>query len=280
MTQTERQSMLQFTKDQRKAFDPKKLVKPMGKNRILVPQLEKAFVGFDDSWTFTYEPKRGDSAWHPSGHCTPDASQLYDMVHDAYHGYLDPDTTWVKGEVTGPQKSFMVGHYWHQLIQYVIVKIGLAEPEAIEAIGVKAWNDIAYQHHGGTPKPFHWVRGQGDIAPLVTPEWTGLVDIKTMNSNSFKGAVGGSLPAGFAHKYYCQIQIYMDLFDLDQALILGVNKDAPHDFCELTYVRNQDIIDAIYAKWRFVSDCLQRDIVPSSADDKTYALPTINEVNE
>lgn len=274
--------MLKFEKQKGpKGFDPSKLVKPMGKNRIIVPQLERAFIGFDDEWSFTYSPKRGDSAWHPSGHCTPSVTELYDSAVEQYDVYLHPERyTIVPGEVTGPQKNFMVGHYWHQLIQYTVVKIGLAAPEAIEREGRKVWEWMA-EHDPNippvdrkvVPKPYHWVHGSGDIVPLVTPNWTGLVDIKTMSSYSFKGAVAGNLPPGFAFKYLTQLQIYMHLFDLEQGLILGVNKDTPHDFTELTYVRDQTLIDAILEKWYFVSECLRSGCPPTKQDDQKYLLP-------
>ena len=126
------------------------------------------------------------------------------------------------------------------------------------------------------PLPFHWVRGQGDIVPLKTKDWEGLVDIKTMSGQAFRAPV---LPEAFAHKYVCQINIYMDLFDIGQAMILGVNKDSPHDFKEILFVRNQSLIDAIYRKWKFVSECFDNDSPPTVEDNEKYALPEIEEVN-
>jgi hypothetical protein len=70
----------------------------------------------------------------------------------------------------------------------------------------------------------------------------------------------------------------MDLFDLEQAMILGGNKDTPHDFKELTFVRNQPLIDAVYRKWEFVGDCLEGGTLPSEDDVVEFALPEIKEV--
>ena len=77
----------------------------------------------------------------------------------------------------------------------------------------------------------------------------------------------------FADKYECQFNIYMDLFDEDQAMLLAVNKDTPHDFKEFVFERDQNLIDAIYAKWEFVSLSLEADEPPVPDDDRAFALP-------
>lgn len=257
-------------------FDKSKLVKNMATGNILAPFLDKVLCEFDEPWEFKYETKTPDDAWHPSGDCLLTPLTLYE--HGLNH----------RERVTGSiLKSFMVGHFWHQFIQHVVVhKLGFADPEAIERQGMRIWGDKditdsvevnlstedqeLWNGKVSEPLPYHWATGQGDIAPLVTPKWTGIVDIKTMSSHQFKQ---NGLPDWAKDKYLCQIQIYMDLFDQERGMILAVNKDAPHDFKEFSYERDQELIDAIYAKWEFVSECLDRGEPPTDKESEEYELP-------
>ena len=262
-------------------FDKTKLTKSLAQNNILVPFLDRAFETFDEPWTFDYTEKVGDDAWHPSGDCCPSVTALYAKA-------MGKERDIITGSL---RKSFMVGHYWHQLIQYIVVeKLQFAEWDAIERKGQKTWGmpafaDCTMHCIGGHsehceawrpigPQPYHWVTGSGDFAPLRAPRWTGIVDIKTIGGAQFKECVTSKkLPPRFDAKYTAQINIYMDLFDEEKGLILGVNKDSPHDFIEFQFNRNQELIDAIYAKWRFVSGCLDKGEEPTEEDNKQFTLP-------
>lgn len=260
-------------------FDKSKLVKNLAQGNILAPFLEREFSTFDEAWTFDYTEKIGDEGWHPSGDCTPSITDLYAKATGAER---EP----ISGSL---RKSFMVGHFWHQLIQYIVLhKLHFCEPEAIERQGMKHWGElkkelwdpVKHTPHGlvkldghnrwGRPAPYHFVTGSGDMAPLVTPKWQGIVDIKTMSSHQFKL---GTLPEWAAAKYTCQINIYMDLFDEEHGMILAVNKDAPHDFKEFTFQRDQALIDAIYRKWHYISQCLDEAVLPTEEDNEQYILP-------
>lgn len=248
-------------------FDKTKLTKNLGQNNILVPYLDRVFDTFDEPWEFKYESKKSDDAWHPSGDCTPGVTTLYKKA-----------TSEKQERATGPVlKSFMVGHFWHQLIQHVIVhKLELCGPEVIERKEQKVWGTLWEPEDWEIPPPkaYHWVTGSGDIAPLETKRWRGIVDIKTIGGEQFKTCkTTKRLPARFESKYLCQIQIYMDLFQEEKGLILGVNKDSPHDFIEFQYQRDQRLIDAIYNKWKYVSECLDRKEAPTEEADKEFVLP-------
>jgi hypothetical protein len=69
------------------------------------------------------------------------------------------------------------------------------------------------------------------------------------------------------------MNVYMDFFDYDRALIVAVNKDTPHDFKEFEFRRNQPLIDVIYDKWKFVAECLQDEDRPDADDDLGFELP-------
>jgi hypothetical protein len=247
-------------------FDKSKVVKDLAQGRILAPYIEKAFESFDDEFAFVYKPKVPDTAFHPSSDCIPPVSFLCATARDQ----IEPNTG-ISGAL---KKTFLVGHFWHALIQQIIVqKLEFASPDAIEREGKRLWGDGPPPDNACLiPRPYHWVHGYGDVAPLVTPTWKGVVDIKTMRSADFMLLGTGGLPAWAALKYKAQLNIYMDLFDQERGLILAVNKDSPHDFFELEFERDQLLIDSIYQKWRAVSDCLDHGIVPTEEDDAAYVL--------
>jgi hypothetical protein len=239
----------------------------------LVPLLDKAIAGFDDEWEFKYEPKVHDLFWHPSGHCVPLPSILYDLAYDRLNNVVDENFE------RSMRKYGPVGHFWHQFLQMIMVRHDMVESSAIERRAFKGWP------HGEHPKwtpghipsdvtgyvPFHACVGNADVAPWTYNGHDYIVDFKTMGSRSFQQVV---LPKAFAAKYECQMNIYMDFFGYDRALIVGINKDTPHDFKEFEFRRNQPLIDVIYAKWKFVAECLVDNDRPDEDDDQSFPLPT------
>lgn len=230
----------------------------------LVPHLDKYLGTEVDNFQFTYEPKTDDDAWHPSGSCTPSPTDLYESAVS----YLDGTAVKKDWGVT-MLKTFMVGHFWHQLLQKAVLDLGFAEPDAIERIGKRGW---AWEDPNRyTPKPYHWATGQGDVAPCSVPGYGDyVVDFKTMSAHQYKTE---GLPDWAAAKYEAQINIYMDFFDLDKGLIVAICKDTPHEFKEFEFERNQDLIDAVYNKWEFVSECLDEGIAPQLIDNEMFKLP-------
>jgi hypothetical protein len=233
----------------------------------LVPLLDKAIADFDEEWTFHYEPKQGDLYWHPSGHCTPKPSDLYDLAHDRLNAVPEDREFKRKMSKFGP-----VGHFWHQFLQHIMVHYDMVSADAIERSGMRGWGDLLpfdvrrdYDY-----KPFHAGVGSADVAPWTHKGNDYIVDFKTMSSRSFQAV---TLPSGFAAKYECQMNVYMDFFDYDRALIVAVNKDTPHNMKEFEFRRNQPLIDVIYDKWKFVADCLQDKKRPDSDDDSVFELP-------
>lgn len=251
-------------------FDRTKLTKKLADNQILVPFLDRAIEQFDEPWEFKYEEKVRDNGWHPSGDCTPTASQLYAQTQKPPESHS-----------SSLKKSFMVGHFWHQWIQHIVVhKLGFAEPDDIERKGEyhwckQGWDSIFPCREQLVPhEAHHYVTGSGDFAPLKAPRWSGICDIKTIGGDQFKVCQDTKkLPSRFAKKYICQINIYMMLFEQERAMILGVNKDSPHDFIEFTFERDQGLIDAIVDKWKFVSQCIDEGVTPTPEDDAIFALP-------
>lgn len=225
-----------------------KYLKTFGKTQ-LVSYLDRAASNWEGDWEYRYTPKEVDESWHPSGDCTPSVHELWQGAKSVLDGTAEP-------AFHGMNKTFQVGHFWHQYLQHIVLNVlGFCDEKAIERSGRKDWGD----------RPFEHVSGSADIAPLILPSGKKLlVDFKTMGSHAFRN---NEPPAWAVDKWECQMNIYLDFFDLDEAIILGINKDSPHDFKEFTYLKNQPLIDAIYEKWKLVSMCLYEDVEPPIDED-------------
>jgi hypothetical protein len=253
-----------------KNFDQSKAIKNLARGYKLVPHIDRFLPTWDEQgFTFQSQKKQPDDAWHPSGHCLP-------SMHSLYHIALDhPQET---KHAPSSIKNFQVGHFWHQWLQWIVVeKLGFAEWDAVERRGLEGWYPILDQtrkvHGLDIPwAPWHWVTGAGDIAPCVIPEHGEyIVDFKTMNARSHKMAAGDSLELRLAESWECQVNIYMDFFDQERALIIGICKDTPHDMIEIEFKRNQPLIDALYDKWELVSGCITDRHEPD--ENLVYPLP-------
>jgi hypothetical protein len=235
----------------------------------LVPHLERALAEFDDPWEYKYEPKKGDLGWHPSGDCMPPITSLY-------HSALDRLNETVPASRFS-NKNGQVGHFWHQYLQHVLVhKVGFADDDAIERRGMKHWggSPISSRWSEAFP-PFHYATGAADVAPCVIPRHGEyVVDFKTMASNQYRQL---TVPEWAALKYECQINIYMDFFDLEKGLIVAVNKDSPHELKEFEYRRNDKLVEFIYNKWKIVSECITHEEPPNGLDDNEHDIKVFYE---
>lgn len=247
--------MTKFPKSEKYNF-----ARTLVKKHKLVPYLDKYLSKEVEGLEFRLDPKVGDDAWHPSGHCTPSVDALFAIATGTAES-----RNW--GSL---HKSFAVGHFWHQLLQKAVVDLDLAEESSIERRGYKGWGE-APRVLGAAPWfPYHWATGSGDVAPLVLPKHGEyVIDFKTMSGQQFRQE---SLPEWAADKYEAQINIYMDFFDIDKGIIVAICKDSPHDMKEFEFVRNQELIDAIYEKWIFVSDCLDGNSVIDEDAIRYYTL--------
>lgn len=243
-------------------------------------------------WKYQYDPKLEDNAWHPSGHCIPSLHELYHHAKDA--PIVPPPTPYSKPVFRAMEPSltkiFQVGHFWHQYLQEVCVRADFCAPEHVERRGIMGWKtndgrsfnfkktgpqdgfDAMYEFG---PAPYHWATGSADICPCEIPgHGEYLIDFKTMGSHQFRPNTPHELTM---EKWECQLNVYMEFFDMEKAIILGINKDAPHDFKEFEFHRNQPLIDAIFGKWQLVSECLDEGIAPP--EDEVWELPIKGAVN-
>lgn len=246
--------------------------------------LDKEIGKGDFLWQYDYKPKLEDNAWHPSGHCTPSLLELYTYANGRPVVEEWPEGTYPETIIQKPiepalGKIFQVGHFWHQYLQEICVRAGLCDESAIERRGKRGWGDraIGLTHPPKTLaySPFHWATGSADICPLEIPGHGGyLIDFKTMGSHVFRNITPSEQNA---EKWECQLNVYMDFFDMEKAMIVGINKDSPHDFKEFEFRRNQPLIDAIFSKWEIVSACIDEDIAPP--EDVVIELPLMGVVN-
>jgi len=232
----------------------------MVKRHKLVPHLDRFLITEPEDFQFVYEPKKSDDGWHPSGHCTPPVTELYEGALEAIENLKHTGPKVKRERPASLQKTFLVGHFWHQLLQYACIQLGFATEDSIECAGSRRWDK----------GPYCWATGSADIAPCVIPGVGDyLIDFKTMNTRDFKT---NGMPAWVAEKYEAQINIYLDFFDMERALIVPVQKDSPHEMKEFEFVRNQPLIDAVYEKWEFVSECIAEGKAPSKLDNDSFSL--------
>lgn len=216
-------------------------------NEVLVPHLNNWFgntENFPEEIRFSIKPhKEADDAFHPSS-----ALMCHRALLAKMEGLLPPEMARIDS-----QKTFMVGHYYHALIQYIVV----------EGLGFSTWDniekefDLYFETPNGNP---YRVRGFPDISRMSVPDGREfLVDIKTMMARIYAQP---NLPEGLLEKYRAQVQLYMEFEDIDNAIILAVEKDTPHRFKEIEVERDGSFVDEILEGWELVVDSRAEGIIP------------------
>lgn len=236
-------------------------VKKLASSNRVVPLIEQAIDKLGDfDFSVSFSEKPGDDAWHPSGDCTPTLHELWEKA---------------TGRATyrpigvGLRKIFTVGHFWHGYLQEVLVRSELVEVNQIEQRGMMGWGPVvprSFDHIGDIPwAPWHWATGSIDVANFYVPALlqNAVVDFKTMKPTDF---AKNDPPSWTAHKWECQVNVYMDWTFTDDAFIIGVDKSSG-EMKEFHYERNQDLIDAIYLKWQIAAECVAEGIEPPEDED-------------
>ena len=217
------------------------------KNEILVPHLNNWFANakFDDEIPFAisiHPNKEKDDAFHPSS-ATKCSRALFAQFRKDLPEEKPP---------ADAQKIFMFGHFSHAIIQKIVVELGFCDDADIE----KEY-DFHFETELGNP---YRVRGFLDIARCTIPNrGTYLVDIKTMNARIYAQQ---TLPEATMEKYEAQVKLYLEFENLDEAIILAVEKDTPHRFREIIVKRDTDFVDGTIERWEDVVDALAQGRVP------------------
>jgi hypothetical protein len=235
--------------------------KMLAKNELLVPHLDNWFAQYEllpETLKFEIHPhKEDDDAFHPS---SADACARY--LYAKRSGHL-PE----RGKSLDVQrnKTFLFGHFFHAMIQHVVVyELKFGPPEIIEK---------EYRWGGKTKKGNEfWSRGFTDLARVEIPGQPEpiLVDIKTMQSNQF---ALNQVPYATWDKWHAQVQLYLDWEDLDTGIILAAEKDNPHRFKEHRITRDPLFVNNIYDQWEYVADCLADMVVPDCTCDDPGRCP-------
>lgn len=229
-----------------------KFLNNLRKNEILVPHLMAWFAHGefpDEIPLHVHMNKEVDDAFHPSS-STKCARELY----AERLGLVEKQKPLAESQL-----AFMVGHMWHELLQFIVV----------EGLGFCDWDQIEKEHwlHSETEagNPYS-VRGFIDFARVEIPgKGTYLVDVKTMASRIFSMT---ELPYDLMQKYTTQVKLYLEMEGLDQAIILCVNKDSPHRFKEVIVQRDPDLVDEVIDRWETVTDSVATETPPEcSCDD-------------
>lgn len=212
-------------------------IKDLAKKEILVPHINNYLARADFPTAFDIEirtSKEPDDAFHPSSDCHPCECELYAK----FSGLAE------KQELTATShKNFFVGHFWHGLLQDVLCnRLEFCQPDDVEK--ELRWQDYKW-----------WARGFADIAKCDVPgKGSYLVDFKTMNSYSFQKPSLDLLA-----KWQLQVACYMAWDNrVESAIIVGIQKDTPHEFKEFVFHRDDSLLEPIYDKWTKVKEALDQ----------------------
>lgn len=223
-------------------------LKQLAKKELFVPHIERylAKAEFPEIWNFPIRPhKEPDKFFHPSGDCTPCERYLFAK-------FAEPDRLPLSTHNATSHKNFMVGHFWHILMQDIFVATNMAEENDVELKLMRREED--------------WTAvGSADIGRAYSPghDASYLIDFKTMNSRGFASGPSDDLLA----KWRLQVNCYMDWMQEfgdppQQAVMILIQKDSPHAFKEVVIDYEPGIIYPIYNKWSIVHEALQTNEPP------------------
>jgi hypothetical protein len=261
------------------------LIQALGLNYRVAPFIDKYIDENPEyPWTFTLEPKIGDDAFHPSGDCTP-------SVYELWYSRKFPEP---RKLTISNKKTFSIGHYYHQWLQDILVRIKFSKPEELEVRGGYHWDtdpevmssqewsdcNILYPSPRNAwglfdwsdelylgklkPRPYHWCTGSADAIVTLPDGAQPLIDFKSMASRDMQVDYP---PERYVKKWECQGAMYCEWHDKNEIIFIGVNKDSPHNLKEFTFKSNPNLVRAIYEKWQIVSMALDEDIELQEDDD-------------
>lgn len=165
-------------------LDKTKLTRTIASKAKLLPHLDRHLDADGEfPWKFDYEPKRFDDAWHPSGDCTPSMRDLYLKAT----GQLEARP--ISAQL---RRTFMVGHFWHQYLQWIIEKrLEFCGPDDVERQGKIYWGDLTpvvvdlaseWDLHNYHPLPDEQVRPECNLHSEVGTrgeQWHGVITCDT-----------------------------------------------------------------------------------------------------
>lgn len=187
----------------------------------IIPWINAYLEEVQDTGRYTVydEKKYPDPYFHPSGDGVKCQRQLFYEKTLMWHGDLPADTL----------RIFKTGHAIHSMVQHWLTEMGNLEgfPDGgRDEVGIGC--DV------------RWVRGSIDYVINLGGRPT-IIEIKTMNTNKFERLY---VPE---QNNVLQVNLYQDIKDIDDAILLYVQKDYPHAMKEFR-VKRRDM-SKVYSRW-------------------------------
>lgn len=245
--------------------------------RIITPYLENAFnndewpdhyfveidsspyYGLVDDEGVAHETGSGDGYFHPSTHATMTARRLYYSFHPEYAKLLHHEP-WTFSQ----RMSVAIGTAMHAVVQTQLDMANLlvrGEPSDDWTVD-PGRSHIRWRWPERNPFEFEYIndihrcRGRAD-GVLDHPRLGQIIfEYKTMNSPKFRQL------SKEKDEWYSQVQLAMDHYGCDEALILVQEMGLPWATKEYRVRKDRAHIDAIFAKWDYVRECVKRDMPP------------------
>jgi hypothetical protein len=224
-------------------------LKDLAQKKILVPHINRYLEKgeFPDEWRLSIFPaKPADPftpTFHPSGDCLLCERQLYKK-------FTEPRR---EKENYTSQKNFAVGNFWHAWLQHILV----------DGLHFSEWKQVERhcEHDGYQESDLLWKgSGSADIICEIPGHGTYLVDFKTMNERHFKA--DENVIGYLLKKWTYQVNCYMQWLDLDKCVIIGIQKDTPHDFREFVIERDDSLLLPVYDRWTTTALHIRDEVMP------------------
>lgn len=220
--------------------------KALAQKNILTPHIN-AYLDkgvFPDEWNIKIKPnKPKDDAFHPSGDCLPCPRELYFAHTGQYSKYAKQDST--------SHKNFNVGHFWHGWLDCIVV----------DGLGFSTWDQV--ERECQFVAEHWWGKGSADIASCTIPgKGEYLIDWKTMNARMFAMEPTGTQLEPILLKYKYQVNMYMHWTGKERTIIVGVEKDTPHNFREFVFDFEPALLEPVYEKWDAVAAAIRTGTPP------------------
>jgi hypothetical protein len=202
----------------------------------LIPYLDSYLANHRNTGTYEVvnEFKPADRYFHPSGDCMKCKRLLFFEKSERFH--LPPQD--IPPALT---RTFHIGQAVHSLVQVWVKKMGELDgyPHSVMGPEVSAL-DEKLNISGSIDDIIEFPSGKRYV-----------LEIKTMNSNQFSRLTSPK------SDHLMQVQIYMLVMGVDEAIVLYIAKDWPHDMKEYKVKRGD--INVILRRWSKVKEALIAD---------------------
>lgn len=214
-------------------------LKSLARKDVLAPLYDAYFAKarFPDVMTLNVDMNKvGDGsypAYHPSK-----AGECMRVQFATRSGDIPPERFGAT-----EQKRFFWGKVIHEVYQRILVnELSLADETEIE----KEYDGIHTTDVGNELR----VRGFADVARCAIPGFgEALIDYKST------AAYNGNISPFFQRLYEAQIQLYLELFDIDQGIILYIEK-ASHKHSEKVVHRDKSQFDHWMGRLMDIEDAI------------------------